>query len=367
MSTAQQSRTAGAESERRRPRLRRTILKIHKWAGLGAGAWLLVLGATGIVLDHDEWRWARQMTVPESWVSPNVARLLPATRMRHVVVDAGNPDAWIGGSERGFWWTEDAGATWNAIPFAGLNGVVPQVRGLIQRGEGLDGVLIATDDGLWVTLGGGRQAQRFALDGVAINQMTTGSTADEVVGIVDHDDVFRLDVRDPATVTFTDFHEVKVSGLPEHVSLYRFVFDLHFGYGIGNRTVSTLLNDYAGLAFIVLAISGFLFWWFPRRWRRATQPIDAGRKKRVFNWLYRTHAPIIGLLALLPIAYISATAIPMSHVAGFGEWARDVQLPRERLTPVYQYQSLRGELDQVIAYPNDPQTAVHRHTFWCVG
>ncbi len=342
-----------AAAERRRRRLRRLLFKVHKWAGLLAGFWLLVLGATGIVLDHDEWRWARQITVPQSWVSPTVARLLPATRMRYVAVDSNDTRRWIGGSERGLWWTEDGGKVWLPVEFSGLDGEVPQVTSLVSREDGLAGVYLATDDGIWVTTDHGRRAARAFLDGVFVHQMTTGSTADELVGIVGHDRVFRLDLRDPGAVTYQSFHDVQVSGLPEHVSLYRFVFDLHFGYGIGNRTVSTLLNDYAGFALIVLAVSGFLFWWFPRRWRRATHAIDAQYKKGVFNWLYRCHAPIVGLLALLPIGYLALTAIPMSHVGGFGTWAQDVMLPRRALTPVYQYGSLRGELDHVVAYPND--------------
>ena len=344
-----------AAAARRRPRLRRWLLKIHKWAGLSAGLWLLILGATGIVLDHDEWRWARQITVPQSWVSPTVARLLPATRMRHVAMDPANPQYWIGGSERGLWWTDDAGGTWSRVEFVGLDDAVPQVTSLVNLGGGLDDVFVATDDGIWVTSANGRRASRAFLDGTFVNQMTLGSRPDELVGIVGHDRVFRLSVMDPGRIAYQTFHAVHVSGLPEHVSLYRFAFDLHFGYGIGSRSVSTLLNDYAGVAFIVLAVSGFLFWWFPRRWRRAVHAIDADYKKGVFNWLYRFHAPVVGLLALLPIGYIALTAIPMSHTGGFGNWAKDVMLPRRALTPVYQYHSLRGELDRVVAYPNDPQ------------
>lgn len=334
-------------------RTRRLLLKIHKWAGLSAGVWLLVLGVTGIVLDHDEWRWARQITVPESWVSPNVARLLPATRMRYVAMDPNDTQRWIGGSERGFWWTKDAGVAWSPIEFIGLDGAVPQVTSLVNLGDSLDGVFVATDDGIWVTTAGGRRATRAFLDGISVNQMTVGSQPDELVGIVGHDRVFRLPVGDSERVSYRDFHTVQVTGLPDHVSLYRFAFDLHFGYGIGNRTVSTLLNDYAGFALIVLAVSGFLFWWFPRSWRRATHAIDADYKKGVFNWLYRSHAPIVGLLALLPVGYLALTAIPMSHTGGFGAWANDVMLPRQALTPVYQYRSLRGELEHVVAYPRD--------------
>ena len=110
---------SGKRGPKRRTRLNRALLTLHKWAGLAAGAWLLVLGVSGILLDHDEWRWQRQMTVPEAWLSTRVARLLPATVMRYVAVDEARPDRWLGGSERGLWLTEDGGDSWSDVTFPG--------------------------------------------------------------------------------------------------------------------------------------------------------------------------------------------------------------------------------------------------------
>ena len=337
----------------KKPKFRRVAFKLHKWAGLGAGLWLFVLGATGIVLDHDEWRWARQMTVPGEWISPGVGRLLPATKMRHVAVDAKDSKRWLGGSERGLWWTDDGGESWTPVRFEGVEGV-PQILDLVPNPAGsLAGAYLATDDGIWVS-DSARSVRRVGFEGLFIHHLTTGSLPGELVGLVDHDRVFRWSGEPGAEPQWVRWPEVEVAGLPDTVSLYRFVFDLHFGYGIGSRTVSTLINDYGGFAFMVLALSGFLFWWFPKRWRRAKPPVPLGRKRRIFNWLYRAHAPIIGLLALLPIGYLAATAIPLIHVGGFGTWANDVALPRKALTPVYQYGSLAGELDSVVAYPDQP-------------
>ena len=131
---------------KRRTPLNRALLTLHKWAGLGAGAWLLVLGVSGILLDHDEWRWQRQMTVPESWLSARVARLLPATVMRYVAVDEAQPERWLGGSERGLWLTEDGGDNWSDIPFP--EGGKPQVLRFARPGIGslsLEGIIVATD------------------------------------------------------------------------------------------------------------------------------------------------------------------------------------------------------------------------------
>ena len=152
---------------KRRTRLNRTLLTVHKWAGLSAAAWLLALGVTGILLDHDEWRWQRQMTVPESWLSKRVARLLPATVVRYVAVDEAPTNRWLGGSERGLWLSTDGGENWSDIAFT--DGGTPQVLRFARPADGcLDGIVVATDDGLWRTAGQGTSIERFALDGMRI-------------------------------------------------------------------------------------------------------------------------------------------------------------------------------------------------------
>ncbi len=347
---------------KRRTRLNRALLTLHKWAGLSAGAWLLVLGVSGILLDHDEWRWQRQMTVPESWLSARVARLLPATVMRYVAVDEASPDRWLGGSERGLWLTEDDGENWSDVTFPG--GEKPQVLRFVRPGDGsLEGIVVATDDGLWKTTEEGRSIQRYAMEGTRVGSLTAGSHPDELVGVVGHEQIFRISRNDPSHLEWLNLDRVTVTGLPEQVSVYDFVFDLHFGYGIFGRTASTLINDLGGLAMAVLAISGFLYWFLPWRWRRRSGAWRwrqrSGPRPRVrretHRWLYRTHATVFGLLALIPIVYLSATGILLDHVVAFGNWSRDVSVDRSSLPPAYRYRSLEGELEQVVAYPGEPQ------------
>lgn len=338
---------------KRRSRFNRGLLKVHKWAGLTAAAWLLVLGVSGILLDHDEWRWQRQMTVPESWLSARVARLLPATVMRYIAVDEASPNRWLGGSERGLWLSNDHGESWKDVAFP--EGATPQVlRFARPSGGSLNGIIVATDDGLWRTVDDGRGVERFALEGLRIGSLTPGSEPDELVGIVNHRRIFRISRGDPSRVRWLDTDQVRVSGLPETVSFYDFVFDLHFGYGLFGRTASTLINDLGGLALAMLALTGFLYWWLPWRWRRRSGPAPPVRRE-THTWLYRTHATVFGLLAMVPIVYLSVTGILLDHVAGFGAWARDLPMARASLPPVYQYRSLGEELEQVVAYPGQPQ------------
>lgn len=338
---------------KRRTALNRALLTLHKWAGLAAGSWLLVLGVSGILLDHDEWRWQRQMTVPESWLSTRVARLLPATVMRYVAVDEAQPDRWLGGSERGLWLTEDGGENWSDVSFPGDE--KPQVLRFVRPGDGsLEGIVVATDDGLWRTTEEGRSIKRYAMEGTRVGSLTAGSHPDELVGVVRHEQIFRISRTDSSRLEWLNLDRATVTGLPEQVSVYDFVFDLHFGYGIFGRTASTLINDLGGLAMAVLAVSGFLYWFLPWRWRRRSGPGPRVRRE-THRWLYRTHATVFGLLALIPIVYLSVTGIILDHVVGFGNWARDVPMERSSLPPAYQYRSLGEELEQVVAYPGEPR------------
>ena len=91
------------------PRLHRVMRAVHKYAGLTACAWLLVLALTGIALDHNEWRWLNQTSVPPAWTAKQIGRLVSGTIMRHIAVADG---AVLGASERGARRAADGGKTW---------------------------------------------------------------------------------------------------------------------------------------------------------------------------------------------------------------------------------------------------------------
>ena len=205
---------------------RRTLVIFHRWLGLIAGAWLLALGVTGIFLDHDEWRWLRQTEVPENWLSPSMMRYLPATVMRYVVGDPADENTWIGGSERGLWITRNRGATWEALRFP--DGQHPQVLRFAKIDmDNQRLVVIATDDGLWMMPEFGGPIRRLALDGHFINMISPGAHPHSIIGVDDFSTVFTLDVNQPENIQHLNFDQPKISGLPETVTLYRFLFDLH--------------------------------------------------------------------------------------------------------------------------------------------
>ncbi|MEQ8509425.1 MAG: PepSY-associated TM helix domain-containing protein [Rhodospirillaceae bacterium] len=334
-----------------------TVRLVHRWAGLAAVAWLSVLGLTGWILDHHDWRWTHQWTVPDWVTSARIDRLVPGTVMRHIEISQTNDQHWIGASERGLWETTDGGATWQDIPFEGQSGH-PQVFRFMPTGAGgLDLIYMATDDGIWTVSGSADAnavAKPFALEGEVVTALSAGSTATELVGALHHGTLFRVDVNTPRDVTMIEVDDVTVSGLPESVTLNRFILDLHVGKGFLEQPWSILINDYGGIAMTILGLTGFLFWWLPRKWRTEKPNGTLKTRQKILRWLFRSHGPVIGVLAIVPILYLSITGIMVDHIYTLIEYGKSVHLPRENLPPIYQYRSLEGEIRYVIAYPDEP-------------
>ncbi len=352
---AHESRTKTKSASRVYPLIR----TVHKYAGLMALAWLSVLGITGWILDHHDWRWTHQWSVP-SWVtSAPIDRLVPGTIMRHIEVDTDDPARWIGASERGLWLTEDSGATWRDIPFADMRGH-PQVFRFVPAGDGgLDLIYMATDDGLWTVSGSGSaadiRAERLALKGEVVTSLSPGSTNTELVGVAHHGEIFRLDVGAPDNVTWVNLDEVDVSNLPDTVPLNRFVLDLHVGEGLLSQPWSILINDYGGIAMGILGLTGALFWYLPRRWRGDKPKGKLKARQQTLRWLYRGHGPVIGILAIVPILYVSITGVLVDHIRWLIEVGQEVPLTRENLPPIYHFKTLNGEITHVVAYPDAPE------------
>ncbi|MDX2222510.1 MAG: PepSY-associated TM helix domain-containing protein [Rhodospirillaceae bacterium] len=327
---------------------------VHKVCGLAALAWLSVLGGTGWILNHHDWRWSHQWTVPGWVTSPQINRLVRGTIMRHIVMDPADASQLVGASERGLWWTADRGATWTDTVWIGVEGL-PQTYDLVPSVDGgFDRIWAATDDGIWQVEGGGRQATRFALAGQHVTALSPGSRPGELIGAVDEGRIFRLDTATPDAIAWTDVHDVVVTGLPDTVPLNRFTLDLHVGRGFLPGEWSLIVNDYGGIAILVLSLTGILFWWLPRKWRHEKPKGKLKARQKALRWIYRGHAPVIGLLAVVPILYVSITGIMVDHIQTLITYGKDVKLPRAALPPLYDYANLEGEVSDVVAVPGEP-------------
>jgi len=328
-----------------------TWRNLHKLAGLIALSWLTVLGLTGWILDHHEWRWTHQWTVPNSVTSTTINRLVRGTVMRQLMADPYDANRYLGASERGLWITTDNGATWADVVWEGAKGL-PQTYDFVHGPTGeLNHVYIGTDDGIWIVKDNGTRAVPFALRGHDITSLTEGSEPNELVGNEHYGRIFRLNTQSPTQVSWTNVDDVHVSGLPETLSLPTFTLDLHVGTGTLPQPWSQIINDYSGISIFVLSVTGLFFWWLPRRWREQSPKGHLKTRQKILRWLYRGHAPVIGILAIVPILYVSITGMMVDHIDVLLEHSRDIELPREALPPIYDFKSLIGEVNDVIAYP----------------
>lgn len=323
----------------------RMLRKIHKYAGLAAALWLFVMGVTGVLLDHHEWRWLNQISVPAHWSSERVARLVPGTVIRHIAVEG---DRIVGASERGAWYS-DGGKVWRPLKFTGMAGQ-PQTNGIAQLGEGFASALLATDDGLWRLTADGSRASRVGMAGQHLTALSAGHRDGTVLAV---EEKSRLIDYDPASDTAREIAiKADVSGLSTGVPVHRFIMDIHFGRALLPGKWSVLLNDLGGMALAILSFTGALYWFATRSGRRRHMTMKTQRG--VMRWAFRLHAPTIGVIGLVPILYIALSAFPMNHIYGFLDWAKGREIAREALPAAYQAVTFDHEIDSAVAWPGDP-------------
>lgn len=369
--------TARHTTPRSRPhRQRWTLQRIHKWTGLGAALWLAVLGITGFVLDHRDWRWLWQGAVPLHWLPADIAGKSPQRRISLYRILPGEPAGAvrIAAGRGGLWWTRDAGRHWSRGVFAASGtasgvGDSPQVLALEPDPRlGWQRLWAATDDGVWRSDDGGYHFRREALAGQFVSALSpaaqpiakeTGSEAGSFLGVVDRSRVFRLNTTRPARVDWLALQAPAAPQLPGHITLSRFVHDLHFGRGVFAGDLSLWINDITAIALLGLPLTGLLYWVLPRYWKRrrrvqAQRPLPAATRRQTLHWLYRLHAPLLGVLTLVPLVYLSATGILLDHQRELGRWMHRLHLDAAWLPPVYALRSWQGE---IFAIAGDPQAA----------
>ena len=348
---------------------------VHKVCALIALAWLSVLGLTGLILDHHEWRWSHQWTVPQSWSSAGINRLVRGTIMREFEADANDPSLFLGASERGMWRTTDAGKTWTDVAWTESDGTAlptsPQVYDFVSGPSGdLNHVWVATDDGIWVVQDRGTRAVPFALRGDQITSLTTGSSTNQLLGVIEESRIFCIQLKSDLSadsITFTNVNDVTVTGLPTHIDLGRFMFELHLGRGFLPQPWSIIVNDYAGLSIAILSVTGLLFWWLPRRWRDKKPQAGVKARQNILRWLYRAHGPTIGLLGAIPILYVSVTGIALDHVTPFLRATKDILLNRNSLPPIYAFEDLTGEISSIVGFSGEPERLLAATRFGAIS
>ncbi len=333
--------------------MRRALRLTHRWAGLIGALWIIVLGVTGLMLDHrDDWGWAWRTRVPQAMLPDHTVEVLSN---RHVTLAQVNPRDtanWVVAGPVGAWRSFDNTATWSDIEFADRSRA-PMVTAIVP--DAIDAwrkLWLATDDGLWTVDGAASDgvATQVGLAGRSLTALGHGASEGSLVAVENRSDILLWNIGAGDVSETIDADETEVVGLPDKVSWSRFLFDMHLGRSFMNRSWNMAMNDFGAIAMIVLALTGVLAWFTRRRWQRGAGP-DVRTRQRISRYLYNSHAPVIGILALFPILYLSLTGIVFDHrIDWMGTLVRN-QVDRERLPDVYDFPTLHEEISHVVAYP----------------
>lgn len=331
-----------------------TLHRLHKWAGLTAAFWLLILGFTGFLLDHrDTWRWLWQDGVSESWVSNVVVDKSKTGQIKYYQINPQNSQHHIAGGLTGLWWSENAGQEWNKFQFEGSE-KDPMISMVIFSSN--NQLWIATDDGVWYSEKGIKNAKQITLKEKPISALSINEKTNTLTGVIDRTTIFKYLIN-TYHVYELDIKPVNKDSLPKSISLSRFTRDIHYGRGVFEIPLSLLWNDVSAIAMIILPFSGFLFYWLPKKWRRNKSEnikVNHRVKKQSMRWLFRFHGPTFGLVAAIPIIYLSLTGILLDHGKELRGWMKSIQITRVWQTPVYDLTSWKGEIYGIINYPNNP-------------
>lgn len=328
---------------------------IHKWAGLAGFAWLAVLGVTGFLMDHDEWRWMQQAKAPALLTPADLKEFASRNVVRFHQIDPSSPMDRVSGGPRGLWFSHDAGANWSATAFS--DGDHPQVYAVTPDPTlGWGRLWFATDNGVYRSLDKGATAAQAGLRGEHVTSIAASDRPDHLFAVIDRSRVLRYSTADQKT------EEVALAPLdkktrPPQVDLIHFVHDLHFGRAFFGPLTSLVMNDIGGLGMLVLSITGLLYWALPKYWKaqgESAERTSKATKKTTIKWLFNMHSPTIGLVSAVMLLYLSVTGVLLGHGRELLMWMRMVQVPQAYLTPAFGMTSWDGWIESIVAYPDAP-------------
>lgn len=327
----------------------------HKWLGLLVGGWLLILGTTGLILDHRDWHWLWQPAWPMAWTNHEVARKVAAGVATLYQVHPTQANQRLAGGRRGLWLTEDGGQLWVRAELA-QQLEHPQIFALLPDPSlAWQRLWLATDDGIWQSTDGGHHFQRHGLTGQKITSLAADGR--ELWGVAERSRIFRQSVTDPEAVTWLDPSPLARHQLADRISLSRVVRDLHYGRGLVAGPTSQFINDWGGLALTLLFVSGLAYWALPERWRqqrRLGHRLPTTRSKRQWmRWLYQGHAQWLGLAGALPLCYLALTGVVLDH-GTLGEWLRPVTVARSWLPSAFDLPDWQEQIFAIAVVPGEP-------------
>jgi hypothetical protein len=316
--------------------------KLHKKAGIFAGLFLLILSLTGFFLNHDQWNFQYQWTLPNSVLPDSVAKA-EKSLFQSKAIHPEDVQWQIVGGMRGVFVSLDGGVNYQQTSkhqFYALRWLNNVLYGATE-----DGILRSKDYGLtW---------QAFALSGRWVNALA--ADGDKLLASVDKSHLVLLtpqaEILSETTVTLPE------DQLAKNITLSRFVRDFHYGRGLFDNGWSLLLNDITAWILVFSALSGSWIWWSLRRAKKRQQ-----ESKGLVKWIKKVmgvHSHGLVLLAIPFLLLFALTGIVLDHSQFFNKPLKQVVLPIETLPPVYR--SLQEDIwsvDVKVDAKEDQQQAV---------
>ena len=332
-----------------------TLHRIHKWMGLIAGVWLIVLGATGFLLDHrDTWRWLWQDGMSAALINESVVGKSKTGHIRLYQINPNNSQQHVSGGLTGLWWSNNKGINWIKTKFIGFE-QTPMISSILFSSE--NKVWIASDNGIWLSKNAGISASLVTLKGKWISALDINRTTKILTGVIERSKIFTYAIK-TKKIDYLNIKTIKADLLPRSIGFSRFTRDVHYGRGVFSIPLSLLWNDISAFAMIVLPLSGFLFYWLPKKWRRdikKKKKISHKHKKQTIRWLFRLHGPTFGLISAIPLVYLSLTGILLDHSNELRTWMKSIEVTQNWQTPVYKLKSWEGEIFGIVNYLDNPE------------
>lgn len=291
----------------------------HRYVGLVVFGYLIVVGATGVLLNHPTL--IRGFSVPR-WMVPPSYRIADWNRgsLRTVAFSERDPSlAFLAGTE-GVWKTTDGGVT-----FHPMDSGYPRSRAerrtnhvLLLEDVTPPRLLAATRNGLYACSLEEETWRRLSLGEGVENVRKILQVEDRVVVLTDS---HAYESAPGTDAGLADFQRVPLERAPsggdaqqDGIRLVRLMFALHGGevWGLPGR----LVVDAVGVGLVFLSLSGIYMWYFPRgrRWSLPWKGKGHGTGMTLhpglYRWLYKYHLDV-GAWTAVVLVVIAGTALFM--------------------------------------------------------
>lgn len=283
------------------------LSKLHKFFGLLAGLVLFILGVSGFFLDHKQWSFLYTTTFSSL---PQSAYETDKQLFDAYFVDKKNVNHIIVGGKRGIFESFDNGENFKQLS---------QLQCLGIRSD-KNNIFIATNSGIYTF--NASKLIPFALDGKYISSIAISDT--KVIGVIEKHILVQIEKNNPQNMTK---HIVKIesSKLNDDIKLSRFVRDLHYGRGLFDGNISLLINDYGAIMLSLLALSGYIIWYY----------IHKKKQAKISRKLIKLHANWLGIISFIPLFILAVTGVFLDHSNALSKFMKSVTIPNIILPPVY--------------------------------